>query len=328
MENLLFTVNAILPLIILVFIGWFIKKIKLIKEEFVSSLSKLCFYVLLPVLLFKNVYDADFKSTNYKLIGYILICVVAIFLITLVGVILFVKDRKKKGVILQAIFRSNLAFIGIPLATSLFESGTQSMLNAGVTVALISAFTIPLFNVLAVVSLSIFDEQKINFKKIFINIIKNPLIIGIVIGLIFNLMRTEVFKTDFYLKNNLPFLYKSISDLAQLASPLALIMVGGQFEFKATKNLFKYISVVVLAKMVIVPFLTLGCAILLGQFKNYELVGILVVFATPTAVASAIMAKEMDQDSELAGQLVVFTTLISCITIFIAVYILKSFGYL
>lgn len=357
MDNFLFAINAILPIILLVLLGYFLKKIKFLSDEFLKIGNKFCFYVALPVLLFKNLYDSDISDINWKLIIFCLISVLCIFTIGLFLVIFFTKDNSKRGVLLQAIFRSNFAFIGIPLATILFTNEAMSI-EAKMSAALIGAFTIPVFNILAVISLNLFvdknnspldsensSEQEINsidtnkkvtnnhtIKHTLYKIVTNPLIIGVAIGFIFigirELIPIKNGELLFSMENNIPFLYKTITNVSNIASPLALIVLGGQFRFSAIKGLGKYITFGVLIRIVLVPATVLTIAAILNIFSKPEMGALIALFATPVAVSSATMAIEMNGDGELAGQLVVWTTLFSSITLFIFIFVFKTLGYL
>lgn len=329
MESLLFAVNAVLPLLLLVILGYFLKRIKLFSEDFIAKGNKFCFYIALPVLLFKNIYDSTFTNIDWKLILFVVVAILCVFILGLLAVVFLVPDRSKKGVVLQAVFRSNFAYIGIPLASSLFASGSLEAKETLAYVSLISVFAIPLFNVLAVVSLTIFqNEKKIDFRKTFLGIIKNPLIIGTLIGILFIAFRNVFPQTAFFVRDKLSFLYKTITSIANVASPLALIVLGGQFEFKAIKDLWKYILPTSFFRIIIVPLAILTIAVHLGIFNSAKIAALIALYASPVAVASAIMAKEMNNDHILAGQIVVWTTMVSGITIFLFIFIFKSLGYL
>ena len=268
--------------------------------------------------------------------------------------ILTTKDNRRRGVILQCCYRSNFAIIGISLAASLAgtAAGAEDIVNG--VVAIIQAFTIPIFNILAVVSLSIFvkpeaqlDENGMlvspankhaDVKKILLNIVKNPLIIGIVAGLIFvGLRYAEIAlwgSAVFTIKNNLTFLYDCFDNLKSVATPLALIVLGGQFKFSAVRGMTKEIVVGTVFRVVIAPLLGVGCAVLLSEFTplldfgQTEYPALIALFGTPVAVSSAIMAEEMDNDAQLAGQLVVWTSISSVLTVFLTVFALMSAGLL
>jgi len=329
MESFVFAINAVLPLLLLVVLGYFLKRIKLFSDDFLAKGNKFCFYVALPVLLFKNIYDSSFIHIDWKLILFVVVTIFCVFFVGLILITLFCKDRSKKGVVLQAIFRSNFAYIGIPLASSLFAAGSLEAQETLAYVSLISVFAIPLFNILAVVSLTLFqNDKKVNLKKTFLRIVKNPLIIGTVIGILFIVIRTWIPSTSFFVRDELTFLYKTITSIAHIASPLALIVLGGQFEFKAVKDLWKYILPTSVFRIVIVPLVILTIAVSLAIFDGPKIAALIALFASPVAVASAIMAKEMNNDHILAGQIVVWTTMASGITIFLFIFVFKSLGYL
>lgn len=328
MENFLFAANAVLPLILLVALGYFLKRINFLSKEFLKNANRFCFFVALPVLLFKNLYDSTLEDMPWKLIIFVIIAIIIIFILSLIYSILFVKKREQKGVMIQGIMRSNYAFIGIPLASALFTSGSAEATKTGMLVALVSIFCIPLFNMLSVIALSLFIDNKVSVKKILINICKNPLIIGIIVGIIVLLFRLLVPESSFFVKEKVTFLYKTMNSIASIASPLALIVLGGQFEFSKVKGMSREIITGVSLRTIVIPTLVFIIAIVLDLFKPTEFAVLVALFSSPVAIASAVMAQEMKNDYVLAGQLVVWTTLISSITIFLAVLILKTLGYL
>lgn len=326
MENsFLFAANAVAPILITVLIGYFLKKGGLLGEDVAKAINKLVFRILLPVMLFNNVYKiSDFGSFDAGYIIYAVVAVIVIFCLALLFVILFTKDPKKRASLLQSTFRSNYALIGIPLAESLFGA-------EGVAVAsILSAFTIPTFNILAVISLSIFRDgaEKPSVKKILLGILKNPLIQGVAAGVVALLIRGVFanYGVQFRL-TDLESVYKVITWITNMATPLALIVLGAQFEFSAVSSLKREIISGVVIRNIIVPFLGLGVAYLC--FKNFggaEFAALVAVFATPVAVASVPMAQEMDADATLAGQLVVWTTIASAFSVFFSSMILYSLG--
>lgn len=329
MDDLIFSANAILPIILLVLVGWMLKKIKLVNENFLSIGNKLTFKLLLPVLLFNNVYAIQsFSEIKWVFVAYGVAVVIVLFLIAVPVCMAFTKDNAQRGVLIQAVFRSNYAIIGIPLATQLF--GAEGAASASV----LSAFSIPTFNILAVIILSVFngsekdENSRANIKKVLIGIAKNPLIIAVFAGLICLLIRNlfTSFNISFRLKD-LKFLFTALNYVGSAATPFALIVLGGQFEFSAISRLKKPIIFGTVARTIVVPFIALGLALLIvpdlsgGSFAAY-----VALFGTPAAVASAIMAREMNCDGDLAGQLVVWTTLLSSVTLFITIAIFRSIG--
>ena len=318
MEAFIFAVNAVLPIMLLVFLGYGLKRIGFIPAAFAPMANKLVFRVFLPVTLFLNVYgiSADMSIG----IGYILYAMVTVFVFFGLGNLLVVLVTKgnRRAPLLQSVFRSNFALIGIPLAEALYGS-------EGVAVAaLLSAVAIPLYNVLAVLCFSIHSEGKrLNPLKILRDIAKNPLIIGVLTGALFLLAKNQL--PGFALERAVP-LYKTLSYLSGMATPLALITLGAQFEFSAVRGLRREIVTGVLCRLVIVPFLAIGTAYLLRSFTGAHFAAFVALYASPVAVSSVPMTQELGGDSELAGQLVVWTTLVSALTIFLFSFGLKSLG--
>ncbi len=329
MENLIFTINAVLPIILIIALGYFLRRINFFDEKFLSVANKLCYKVCLPTLLFFNVYNIDsLAGINWKFILFIVLTILGLFIFGFIIVKVFVSNDKQKGVILQCSFRSNYAIIGIPLAIALAGEGS---LAVGVA-SIVSAISIPLFNILAVISLSIFEkgeEGKIDIKNTLVKIVKNPLILGVFTGVIVLGIRYLLgsLNIDFSIKNDLSFLYKTIQDVSRVATPLALIVLGGQFTFSAVKDLRFQIILGTSLRVLITPIVCLSLAYLVG-FRSVEFPALIALFGTPTAVSSVPMAAEMNQDDKLAGQLVVWTTIISAFTLFTIIMICKSIGLL
>ncbi len=344
MSSLLFTCNAVLPIILCIVVGYAIKHLKLFPDDFWSKLNKLCFRVLLPVLLFKNIYDIESISKlgeQWKVLIFGAIAIAVVFFIGLLVVIFSVKDSKQKGVVLQCIFRSNFAIIGIGLI-ELLATGDIATEAKGVG-AVLSAISIPLFNILAIISLSIFvkneDGSKISPKEIFIKICKNPLIIGVLTGILFLIIRLAIPTTNingveiakFTIRYfNKPgdkdtFIYTTIKWLAQASSPVALIALGGGFTFSAVARLKWQIILGTAFRILIVPVVCLSVGYLLG-FRSLEFPALIALFGTPVAVSSAPMSAEMDNDAELAGQLVVWTSLMSIFTLFGIIFTCSMIG--
>lgn len=329
MDNLIFTLNAILPIIFCILIGYSLKLLKIFPDTFWPTLNKLCFKVFLPLLLFKNIYDIEDISdvkTYWKILLFVAIFIICVFFIGLIIVKLFVKEDKQKGVILQCIFRSNYAIIGIGLIELLAE-GNQEAKGIG---AIISAVSIPLFNILAIIALTLFikDEngKKIKPTEILLKICKNPLIIAVFTGLIFLSIKSLSF--DYLGHKNTKFMYTTVKWLAQCASPCALIALGGVFTFSAVKRLKYQIILGTSLRIIAVPALGLVIAYILGFDDIRYFPALIALFGTPVAVSSVPMAAEMQNDSELAGQLVVWCSLLSAITLFIIILISKACGCL
>ncbi|MBO5912934.1 MAG: AEC family transporter [Clostridia bacterium] len=326
MSSFIFAIKAVLPIILMVALGYLIKRIGLVKQEHAKVLNKLVFRLFLPVMLFLNVYNIEtIAGVGYGYIGYAVIAAIVNFFICIPIVIAITKQNERRGAILQSTFRSNYALIGIPLAESLFG------LEGAAVATLLSAAIIPVFNLLAVISLSIFrkDSQKISVKKIIVDVVKNPLIISIFAGVFALVIRMLFIKysISFRLSDIEP-VFKVLEYLSSVATPLALLVLGIQFEFSAISVMKKEIIIGVLIRTVVVPVLGLGIAYFLFKdiFNGAHFATFVAVFATPVAVSSVPMVQEMDGDVALAGQLVIWTTLVSAFTVFIASFLLKSAG--
>ena len=328
MEHLLFTMNAILPILLPVLLGYFLRRINFFKDEFLVLCNKFVFNVLIPILLFKNLYLANLNEIDLAFVGFASGSILALFFIGMI-VVAFVPDKKQKGVMLQASFRSNYAIIGIPLATML--GGEE----AGAAASVVAAATVPLFNILAVIALTIYDKEdgeKILISSILKKIVRNPLIIGVFCGLstcfIFMGIDNLGGNVNAFLNNDLTFVPKTINSLANLATPLALIVLGGRFEFKAVKRLWKQLVVSTTLKLAIVPAFFLTIAYFLGFDSKIEFGILIALFATPIAVSSVPMAMQMKQDDELAGQIVVWTSALSAFSLFVIILLCSILGRL
>ena len=328
LDDLLFTINAVMPIVAMVAVGYFLKKLNIITKSGAKEMNKLVFKLFLPVLLFLNIYNI--QSASGIGFGYILFVgavVIGIFFAALLTVGIVTDDPGKKGAWVQATFRSNYALIGIPLATSIFGAEGSALAT------ILSAFTIPLFNVLAVIALGMYSKKegkKVSVKEIVFDIVKNPLIDAIALGGVALLIRALFVKAgiDFRIsgEESLKWLYSAVTQISKVATPLALIVLGANFEFSAIPALKKEIISGVAVRCVISPIIGLSLALLIGGFSGAEFAAFVSVFGTSVAVSTVPMAQEMDSDAELAGQLVVWTTVISAITLFIFIYILRVAG--
>lgn len=323
MESFIFATNATLPIVIMVLIGYFIKKIGILKPDAAKVMNTVVFRVLLPAMLFLNIYNIeDIGSISLNYVWYVLGFTILLFFVFLPIVNATFRQKNQRGVILQSIFRSNYALIGIPLATALFGS------DGAAIASLLAAFIVPVFNILGVICLCMYsDEGKPDFKKILINIAKNPLICGVLAGLLTLGVRAIFVRCGvvFRLTQLVP-VYSVINYLSSAATPLALLALGAQFEFSAIPTLKKQIMFGIVLRSVAIPSLALTVAYFMGVFNGAHFAAFVAMFATPVAVSTVPMCQEMGADHALAGQLVVWTTTISAVVIFVTSFILKSVG--
>ena len=326
MESFVFSVSAVSPIIIMVVIGYVLKKIGIVKEETAKILNKMVFRVFLPAMLFLNVYKIeDLSGIDFSYIAYAAAITIGIFLVSIPIVIQVTKKQERRGVILQAVFRSNYALIGLPLAESLF--GEEGLAIA----SLLSAVIIPIYNVLAVVSLSIFGtgNEKPSVKKIVLNIVKNPLIQSVLLGVAFLMIRKMFVQYGIVFRlSDIKPIYTVLGNLSGVATPLALIALGAQFEFSAVSSLKKEIIFGTVMRILVVPAIGLGVAYFCfsSSFNGAHFAAFIAAFATPVAVSSVPMAQEMNSDATLAGQIVVWSTIISAFTVFAATWLIKIAG--
>jgi len=324
MNSFLFAINAVAPIVIMTAIGYILKKAGLFSAEFSKTANKSVFKIFLPAMLFLNVYKIDIsEKTDLSYILYVFAVVLVLFALSIPLARIASEKNERRSVIMQAAFRSNYALIGIPLAQSLFG-------EEGVIVAtLLSALVIPLFNILAVIALSIYGKGKPNVKKILLDILKNPLIQSIALGGIFLMVRSAFVNYGVSLRlTDITPVYKVLTYLSNVATPLSLLVLGAQFEFSRIGDMKREIFSGIIMRTFIIPVLGLGTAYLLfaDNFNGAHFAAFIAVFTTPMAVSSVAMSQEMGADAELAGQLVIWTTVSSAFTTFIASFILKSLG--
>lgn len=312
MQNFIVTINVILPTFIMIGLGYFLKQIKLFDDHTLKSMNSVTFKTFLPLLLFYNVYKTNIsEGFDPKLMVFAAGSIVISFLLTWLIIPRFEKDNKKKGVLIQGIFRSNFVLFGMPISISLF--GEQL---AGIPSMLI-AVIVPIYNFLAVIILEIYRGENIDIKKILKGIITNPLILASLLGL---------FMTGIGIK--LPGVVdKTVCDLTKVATPLALIILGGSFEFKTISGSKKQLLGGVIGRLIVIPSIFIPLGILIG-FRDIELATLIVMFAAPTAISSFTMAQQMEADSELAGNIVVFSSASAIFTMFFWVFITKQMGFI
>lgn len=315
MEQLLFSLNATVPIFLIMVIGYFLRQIKMLDEPFIKTLNTFNFKVTLPCLVFKDIAQSDFYAVWDT--GYVAFCFfVTLFCILAVWVLahLFLKDKSILGEFVQGSYRGSAAVMGLAFIQNIYgNSGMAPLMIIG---------TVPLYNVAAVFILSLTGPQTkgltpASLKKTFIDALKNPIVIGIFLGMAASLLRLP-----------LPVMItKTIGNIGQLASPLALIALGAGFEGrKAIKQLTPTL-VGSCIKLVIPAAIFLPLAISMG-FRNEMLVALLVMLGAPTTPSCYVMAKNMGHEGVLTSSLVVTTTFLSSITLTVFLFIFKTLGYI
>ena len=312
MENLILSFTVVFPLFAQLVLGYFLRRIGLFDDHTLQKCNKLIFKVFLPCLLFLNIYTSDISQVfNGKLIVCAALTVLVTFGALMVVVPIFEKDNKKRGVMVQGIYRSNFVLFGVPVTISLFGDG-----NIG-TASIMMAVVVPLFNILSVVALETFRGGKPNGKKMAKGIVKNPLIIASALAVVFLLTGLKLPEI----------LVKTATDISKVATPMSLLVLGGTFDFSKLRGNLLEMFVGIFGRLVLVPAIFLTIFAALG-FRGMEMGAVLAMLASPTAVSSFPMAIEMDADGTLAGQIVVGTTMFCIFTIFFWIFFLKQMGWM
>jgi predicted permease len=319
MNDFLFSVNAVLPLFLLIATGYILRQLRVVSESFLLDANKFIFIFPLPLMLFQNIRTASDGSfvalINTRLILSAFAGIVVVIIVLLIIIPLFEKRRATVGSLIQGIYRSNFIIYGLPLATSMYGD------KAIIPISMLLGMVIPVYNVSAVIVLTIFSETKsassISLSQIIKNIFKNPLIIACVAGFAAGGLNVHF----------PAFIDSPVNEISKIATPMALIVIGGLFRFRGLMNNIVKAVVASLSKLVIIPLLAMIVFVQMG-FRELELAALLCLFATPTAIVSFIMAENMGCDGEMSAHIVVLSTALSTMTIFLFVFVLKSLGYL
>lgn len=312
MESFLVAVNAVVPFLIYISFGYGVRLSGLVNETFMNKLNSMIFKAFFPLLMFDNLYKIKTGiSLNPSMVALAVSSLLLLELLLILIVPRIVRDNPRRGVIIQAIYRSNFVLFGIPLTTGLY--GARGAVLASMMIAII----VPIYNVTAVIILEMFNGGRIKPGALLKNVCTNPLIIGAAAGLIF-----------FFLGIRLPECVAGpVSQFAGMTTPLALFVLGGTMHFSAIRKNAKYLFPPIFIKLAVLPALILAAAGALG-LDGLERFILFTMFATPVATSSYAMAQNMGGDGELAGEFVVLSTAASVFTIFLWVFFLTHFGYM
>lgn len=312
MENLIFSLNATIPIFLMMLLGMLFRKLGWMDEVFAAKMNKFVFLVPLPVLLFEQLATVDFSEVWD--IKFILFCfVVTAISITISTLIsLLWKDRSIKGEFIQATYRSSAALLGIVFIQNIY--GTAGM------APLMIIGSVPLYNIMAVVVLSVFKPGNNSFDKALVKktlkgIATNPIIIGIVAGFVWSALKLPMPSI----------LHKTVSSIGATATPMGLMSMGATFEMKKATSKMKPTLVAVFMKLVGFCVVFLPMAALLG-FRNEEMIAILVMLGSATTVSCFVMARNMGHEGTLSSGVIMMTTLLSAFTLTMWLDVLRSFG--
>ena len=312
MENLIFSLNATIPIFLMMLLGMLFKKLGWMDEVFAAKMNKFVFLVPLPVLLFEQLATVDFSEVWD--IKFILFCfVVTAISITISTLIsLLWKDRSVKGEFIQATYRSSAALLGIAFIQNIY--GTAGM------APLMIIGSVPLYNIMAVVVLSVFKPGNNSFDKALVKktlkgIATNPIIIGIVAGFVWSALKLPMPSI----------LHKTVSSIGATATPMGLMSMGATFEMKKATSKMKPTLVAVFMKLIGFCAIFLPVAAMLG-FRNEQLIAILVMLGSATTVSCFVMARNMGHEGTLSSGVIMMTTLLSAFTLTMWLDVLRSFG--
>lgn len=322
LENFIFSVNATMPLFFVILLGWFLNRRGMLTEAFCKAGNQYVFHVALPVSLFQSIAKMDlYTDFDPFFCLFCFLATTAFFLGTWGLAMVFLKDKTLIGAFSQAAARSSAAILGIALAVNIYgDSGMVPMMIVA---------AVPFFNIYAVLILvfsphvdengKLLQEKTENglaaVKKACVNVLKNPIIIGIFAGIPFALLRVS-FPT---------MVNSTLSMVGGTASPIALLVVGASFSGGEALKKWKPAAVATFVKLFLLPAIFLPLAAVLG-FRNSEMVAILIMCGSPTTVACYVMAKSMKNDGVLTSNVVVLATLFSSVSITLWLYVLRSFS--
>lgn len=312
MENLIFSLNATIPIFLMMLLGMLFRKLGWMDEVFAAKMNKFVFLVPLPVLLFEQLATVDFSEVwDIKFIIFcFVVTAISITISTLIS--LLWKDRSVKGEFIQATYRSSAALLGIAFIQNIY--GTAGM------APLMIIGSVPLYNIMAVVVLSVFKPGNNSFDKALVKktlkgIVTNPIIIGIVAGFVWSALKLPMPSI----------LHKTVSSIGATATPMGLMSMGATFEMKKATSKMKPTLVAVFMKLVGFCAIFLPMAALLG-FRNEEMIAILVMLGSATTVSCFVMARNMGHEGTLSSGVIMMTTLLSAFTLTMWLDVLRSFG--
>lgn len=312
MDNFIYSINATLPIFLLIILGRILHKTNIIDDHFTKTADRYVFLIALPALVFKDLTETNVREHFDG--GYVLFC----FCVTLVIILaiwglteLFMKNEEEKGAFIQASYRSSAAILGLAFINNMYDStGMAPLMIIG---------AVPLFNIFAVIILTLKGNtgSKPDLKTTIANVFKNPILLSILVSLPFA-----------FLNLHFPvFLNKAIDSIGNTATPLALISIGASFEGRKALKKLKPTVIASSIKLIILAALFLPLAIFFG-YRNQELMAILIMLGSPATVSCYIMAKNTGNDHILTSSIIVLTTLLSSVTLTVWIFVLKSVGVL
>ena len=310
-DNFIVAVSAVVPMFCLMAIGAFVKFQNWLTDEELNHMNRMVFRVFFCCMLFYSIYTTELATSfRPKLMLFGACGVLVIFALLMIFIPRIEPDNRRRGVMVQAIFRSNFVIMGVPIVANIFGDA-----NIAVSTMMI-AIIVPMYNILAVFALETFRNGKFVLVPMIKDIFKNPMIIGGMTGAILLLLGVEVPKP----------ILKPIGQISAATTPVALIILGASFKLGSTHEHRKQLLGAIFGRLILVPAIMLFTAAYVFDFRGVEFVTLIAIFAAPCAVVSFAMAQQMGGDADLAGNCVVFTSALSCFTIFCWILIFKTLG--
>ena len=312
MENLLLSFNVVAPLMIYMLIGVVLRKTGVVDERIMRGANNIVYYVTLPLMCYRAIAAADIETMfDTPFLLYMAIGIVAVFALSFWLVPIFCKENKRRGVLILGVFRSNDAIFGLAVAAALLGENNLGMMSIAISLS------VPLFSILAVIAMERFRSERVRFGTVLLRVIRNPIMIACYLGFLINLLNIEFPAV----------MQKPIDSLAAATTPIAFILLGGTISFAAVRKNRAAITAISLLRLLIVPLLAVSSLLLLG-FRGEYIVVALIIFGAPVAMLTYTMAVGMQADDELAGTLVAVTSVLSIVTMFFFIFLLKQFAFI
>ena len=310
LQNFIICVNAVIPSAIYLIIGILLKISGVVSDEDVKKFAHVVFVAFYPFIMFDNLYGKSMGDNfNLLLVVYCVVFTCLQIAISWIIVVRIEKEDRNRGTMIQSAFRSNIILMGLPVGINLFGKGNVTQ------VALVILFIVPIYNVMTVVVLERFRGGKADFIHTAKKVLMNPIILGAIAAGIVMLLR---------IKLPAP-VEQTVSTMSDCTAPIALILLGAALNLKGFSSDRKKIAFCVAAKILIWPALGIAGAVLLG-LRDVALIAVLLMLATPTALAAYTMSESMGGNGRLAGETVVISTIGACFTMPVWLFILKTAG--
>ena len=310
LQNFIICVNAVIPSAIYLIIGIILKVTGVVKDEDVKKFTHVVFVTLYPFIMFDNLYGKNIADNMDMRLGlYAVFFTLLQFTVSWLFVCRIEKSNYERGAMIQALYRSNYVLMGFPIAVNLFGKGNIT------AVAIIMMFVVPFYNVSAVILFETFRGGKVDFKMMIKRILTNPIIDGGIAAFI-------VMMLGIHLPSPV---VNTITTLSDATAPIAMILLGAALNIKGFSSDRRRIAICTIGKLVVFPAIGIAGAVFLG-IRDVQLIAVTLMVAAPVALASYAMASSMGGNGKLAGELVVVTTIASCFTIPIFLFILKTNG--